>query len=168
MVIEKEFLKRDRLIVAPELVGKVLVCRSEMGVIRQRITETETYGTETDTACHVFKGRTARNEPLYMEGGIAYVYLCYGIHWLLNVITGEKDSPQGVLIRACEGANGPGKLTKAAGINGSFNRVNYCEESGIWLEDDGFVCDIVTDKRIGIGYASQEDRDKHWRFIMKH
>lgn len=166
MILSKDFFKRDRLEVAPELVGKLLVCRSEKGIIRQRITETEAYGTAEDTACHAHKGRTPRNEVLYMEGGLVYVYLCYGVHWLLNVITGDVESPQGVLIRACEDAPGPGRLTKAAGINGNFNRMYYCEESGIWFEDDGFECDIRTDKRVGIGYASQEDQDRQWRFIM--
>lgn len=167
MIIEREFFQRDRLIVAPELVGKLLVFRTEKGIIRQRITETEAYGTENDTACHAHRGRTPRNEVLYMEGGIVYVYLCYGVHWLLNVITGEKESPQGVLIRACEGAPGPGRLTKAAGINGSLNRLYFSEESGIWFEDDGFECEVTTGKRVGIGYASQEDQDRQWRFILK-
>ncbi len=167
MIINKSFFERDRLTVAPELVGKLLVCRTENGIIRQRITETEAYGTEEDTACHAHRGRTPRNEVLYMEGGLVYVYLCYGVHWLLNVITGAPESPQGVLIRACEGAPGPGRLTKAAGINGSFNRMYYCEKSGIWFEDDGFECEVATGKRIGIGYASQEDQNKPWRFIMK-
>ncbi len=166
MIIHNDFFRRDRLVVAPELVGKLLVCRTEKGIVRQRITETEAYGTEEDTACHAHRGRTPRNEVLYMEGGIVYVYLCYGVHWLLNVITGEEESPQGVLIRACEGSPGPGRLTKAAGINGSFNRLYYSEESGIWFEDDGFKCGVITDKRVGIGYASQEDQDRHWRFIM--
>ncbi len=167
MIIDREFFSRDRLTVAPELVGKLLVCRTEKGIVRQRITETEAYGTAEDTACHAHKGKTPRNEVLFMEGGLVYVYLCYGVHWLLNVITGNEGSPQGVLIRACEGAEGPGKLTRAAGINGTFNRLYYCEESGIWFEDDGFECDIGTDKRVGIGYASQEDRDRQWRFVMK-
>lgn len=166
MILSKDFFERDRLEVAPELIGKLLVCRSENGIIRQRITETEAYGTAEDTACHAHRGRTPRNEVLFMEGGLVYVYLCYGVHWLLNVITGEAESPQGVLIRACENAEGPGRLTKAAGINGSFNRMYFCEESGIWFEDDGFECDIKTDKRVGIGYASQEDQDRQWRFIM--
>ncbi len=167
MIIEKKFFKRDRLIVARELVGKLLVCRTENGIIRQRITETEAYGTFDDTACHAHKGKTPRNEVLFMEGGIVYVYLCYGIHRLLNVTTGDEGSPQGVLIRACQGASGPGKLTKAAGIDLSFNRLPYCRKSGIWFEDDGFECEVKTDRRIGIGYASQEDQDKQWRFILK-
>jgi DNA-3-methyladenine glycosylase len=103
---------------------------------------------------------------MYMEAGTIYVYLCYGMHWLLNVVTGEKDAPEAVLIRACVDAPGPGKLTKALGITGVLNRGSILGDE-LWVEDDGFVCDIVTDKRVGIGYASQEDQDRLWRFKMK-
>ena len=112
MRLTEEFFHRDCLEVAPALVGKVLVRQLEDGSqIRLRISETEAYRGETDTACHAHKGRTKRTEVLYQEAGQIYVYLCYGLHWLLNFVTGEKEQPQAVLIRACVGAEGPGILT---------------------------------------------------------
>ena len=103
---------------------------------------------------------------MYMEAGTIYIYLCYGMHWLLNIVTGEEDQPEAVLLRACVEANGPAKLTKALGITGELNRQSVVGDQ-LWIEDDGFTCDVTTDKRVGIGYASKEDQDKLWRFIMK-
>ena len=119
MKLDYEFFHRDAVDVAKDLVGKIVVCKNSAGEIKKlRITETEAYCGEEDTACHAHKGRTKRTEVLYMKAGTVYVYLCYGMHWLLNIVTGEENQPQAVLIRACEGnANGPGKLTKALGIN---------------------------------------------------
>ena len=158
-----EFYHRPCLEVAKDLVGKVLVYRGQ----RLRISETEAYCGESDTACHASRGRTKRSEVLYADAGTVYVYLCYGMHWMLNLITGEEDDPQGVLIRACVDAPGPGKLTKKLGITGSCNRLSAVASGEIWVEDDGLRCDIRTDKRVGIGYASQEDQDRLWRFIME-
>ena len=158
-----EFYHRPCLEVARDLVGKVLVHQDQW----LRISETEAYWGIGDTACHASKGRTKRTEVLWEDPGTVYVYLCYGIHWLMNVITGEKEDPQGVLIRACVDAEGPGKLTKKLGITGAQNRENAVTSENIWIGDDGFRCQVVTDKRVGIGYASQEDQDKLWRFKMK-
>ena len=158
-----EFYHRPCLEVARDLVGKVLVHNGQ----RLRISETESYCGESDTACHASKGRTARTEVMYREAGTIYIYLCYGMHWMLNVITGDVDDPQGVLIRACVDAPGPGRLTKKLGITGRLNRENAVTSSSIWIEDDGFRCDIALDKRVGIGYASQEDQDRLWRFKAK-
>ena len=155
-----EFYHRHALDVAPDLVGKVLVC----GENRLRISETEAYCGIADTACHAHKGRTKRTEILYADAGTVYVYLCYGMHWLMNVITGDAQDPQGVLIRACVDAPGPGKLTKKLGITGSYNWENILTCPDLWIEDDGFQCVVETDKRVGIGYASQEDQDRLWRF----
>ena len=85
----------------------------------------------------------------------------------MNVITGEKDDPQGVLIRACVDADGPGKLTKLLGITGNENRSSVVTSEDLWIGDDGFPCEVTTAKRVGIGYASQEDQDRLWRFQMK-
>ena len=161
--LDYDFYHRPCLEVARELVGKVLVHEGKS----LRISETEAYCGEGDTACHASRGRTKRNEVLYADAGTVYVYLCYGIHWLLNVITGDAEDPQGVLIRACVDAEGPGKLTKALGITGERNRDNAVLSQYIWIGDDGFRCDIETDKRVGIGYASREDQEKPWRFKMK-
>lgn len=157
-----EFYHRPCLEVARGLVGKVIVHNG----IRMRISETEAYWGEADTACHASRGRTKRTEVLYADAGTIYVYLCYGIHWLMNIITGDVDDPQGVLIRACAEAPGPGKLTKQLGITGEYNRKSILETPELWIEDDGFRCRIIPDKRVGIGYASQEDQDKLWRFKM--
>ena len=163
MKLTEEFFRRPCLEVACDLVGKVLV----FGDKCMRISETEAYCGEADTACHAHKGRTKRTEVMYMEAGTIYVYLCYGMHWMLNIVTGEENEPEAVLIRACVEANGPGKLTKALGITGEFNRRHICHREEIFVEDDGFHCDVITDKRVGIGYASEEDQNRLWRFKMK-
>lgn len=166
MRLTEAFFRRECLEVSRDLVGKVLVRRDGDREIRMRISETEAYCGEQDTACHAHRGRTKRTEVLYAAPGTLYVYLCYGIHDLLNIVTGEENDPQAVLIRACVGAPGPGRLTKALGITREFNRRSVLEGDGLWVEDDGFRCEILTDKRVGIGYASQEDQDRLWRFRM--
>lgn len=166
--IGKEFFDRDALEAAPELVGKILVHRLPDGTeLRERIAETEAYRGEEDLACHASKGRTPRTELLYGESGIIYIYLCYGMHWLMNVITGEKDSPQGVLIRAGEVHNGPAKLTKALQIDGSCNGSPIYGSDEIWLEDDGFVPELKKAPRVGIDYAGDYWKNVEWRFIAK-
>ncbi len=161
-----DFFHRECLTVAQELVGKILVHRTPEGERRLRILETEAYCGENDTACHAHRGRTKRTEVLYADAGTIYIYLCYGMHWLLNIVTGEMEEPQAVLIRACVDAPGPGKLTKKLGITGELIRGSILENT-LWIEDDGFFCHITAEKRVGIGYAAQEDQDKLWRFIMK-
>lgn len=163
MKLTNEFFHRPCLEVARDLVGKVIVC----GDKRLRITETEAYCGENDTACHAHKGRTKRTEIMYRQAGTLYIYLCYGMHWLMNIVTGEENQPEAVLIRACAEAPGPGRLTKALGIDGSFNGQSICDHPVIRLEDDGHVCHVTTGKRVGIGYATREDQDRPWRFIMK-
>lgn len=165
MRLGREFFLRDALEVAPELVGKTLVS-SLPGAQERRlvITETEVYRGVEDSACHAHRGRTKRTEMLYRPGGAVYVYLCYGIHWLLNVITGPEDFPQGVLIRACEGFEGPGKLTKHLGITGAQNGIDICSSPLLRIEDEGRMVNITTDKRVGIAYAKEADRERLWRF----
>ncbi len=164
--LEEAFYRRECLEVAEDLVGKVLVRRTADGEARLRISETEAYCGEADTACHAHKGRTPRTEVLYAPAGTIYVYLCYGIHNLINIVTGEEGAPQAVLIRACVGAEGPGKLTKALGITRALNRKSILNCGELWIEDDGFRCEILRDKRVGIGYASEEDQNRLWRFRM--
>ena len=161
-----DFFHRPCLVVARELVGKILAHRLPDGtILRLRISETEAYCGEEDTACHAHKGRTKRTEVMYMDAGTIYIYLCYGVHWLLNIVTGDAEEPQAVLIRACVDASGPGKLTKALRITGELNRGSIFGEE-LWVEDDGFHYQVTTAKRVGIGYASQEDQDRPWRFIL--
>ena len=162
MKLPYDFYHRPCLEVARDLVGKVLVYSDQ----RLRISETEAYVGEADTACHAHKGKTKRTEVMYMKAGTIYIYLCYGVHWLLNIVTGEENQPEAVLIRACRDANGPGKLTKKLGITGQLNRGNICGDD-LYILDDGFTCEVVTDKRVGNGYATQEDQDRLWRFKLK-
>ena len=161
--LDYSFFHRPCLDVARDLVGKILVHETEAGVLRLRISETEAYWGTEDTACHVSKGRTPRTEVFFADAGTLYVYLCYGMHWMLNIVTGDTEDPQAVLIRACVEAPGPGKLTKKLGITGSLNKGSILD-GPLWIEDDGFRCAVLTDKRVGIGYAAQEDQDKPWRF----
>ncbi|MCM1055080.1 MAG: DNA-3-methyladenine glycosylase [Bacteroides sp.] len=162
------FFHRDRLIVARELAGKIIARRNPDGsVLRVRITETEAYGGEEDKACHASKGRTPRTELLYGKAGIIYVYLCYGMHWLMNIITGEEGAPEGVLLRAGEGKfNGPAKLTKAVGVDKRFNGQSICGNKEIWIEDDGKSFELSAAPRVGIDYAGEEWKNKPWRFII--
>ena len=146
--LEYSFFHRPCLEVARDLVGKVLIYNGQM----LRISETEAYCGEADTACHAHKGRTGRTEVMYGEAGTIYIYLCYGMHWMLNIVTGEKEAP------------GPGRLTKKLGITGSLNGKSVVDSPKLWVGDDGFVCGVDTDKRVGIGYAAQEDQDRLWRF----
>lgn len=165
MRLSADFFARDVLDVAPALVGKQLVRTLPDGrEVRARITETEAYRGEADTACHARFGRTKRSEVLYHAPGTVYVYLCYGMHWLLNLVTGAVDEPQAVLIRACEDYPGPGRLTKALGITGELNDTDIAVSDALRVEDDGESVNIITDKRVGINYAAQEDIDRLWRF----
>ncbi len=163
--IDPSFYDLDSVSAAPKLLGKILCINTNGHIVKKRITETEAYFGEEDTACHAHKGRTKRTEILYHKGGVSYVYLCYGIHALINIITGPAEHPQGVLIRGVEGYNGPGKLTKAMGISCEHNAIDLNNSNILWIEDDGFTPQaILTAPRIGIGYATKEYIDKPWRF----
>ncbi len=164
LIPNEDFYRRDGLIVAPELVGKLLIRKNGDEETVLRITETECYLGTQDTACHASKGRTARTEMLYKKGGTIYVYICYGIHYLMNIITGEEEVPQGVLIRACEGYEGPGRLTKKLQVDKSFNGENILGNPRIYLADDGYVPKIKRLPRVGIDYAEKKDREALWRF----
>ncbi len=167
MKLNNDFFHRDCLELAPDLVGKVIVRKLDNGEeIRVRITETEAYRGVEDKACHASKGRTPRTEILYRESGIIYVYLCYGMHWLMNVISGEKEQPQGVLFRAGEGFEGPARLTKRLQVDKSFNGESFSDNERLWIEDDGKRFNLRTDKRVGIDYAGEEWAAKPWRFIL--
>lgn len=163
----EKFFSRDCIELAPDLVGKILVHRVGGELLRLRVTETEAYRGCEDTACHASKGKTARNSVLWEKPGTVYVYLCYGMHWLLNVISGREGQPQGVLIRACEGYPGPGRLTKYLHIGREQNRTSFIDSNELWFEDDGLRPAVRADRRVGIGYASEEDQARLWRFILK-
>lgn len=168
MVLERDFFAASATQLAPLLLGKWLCRRVGDSVLRYRITETECYCGEEDTACHAHRGKTPRTEVMYRAGGVAYVYLCYGIHSLLNIVTGDEGHPEAVLIRGVEGAEGPGRVTKRLAITTADNRIALTPASGLWLEDDGtpspaFVCS----PRVGIDYAAPADRERPWRFRVQ-
>ena len=151
---------------AKALLGRVLCRRLDGGVVlRARIVETEAYFGEEDTACHAHRGRTPRTDVMYAAGGHAYVYLCYGMHNLLNVVTGPVDHPEAVLIRGVEGAIGPGRVTKMLQITRALNRENLVASERLWIEEgDGVKCRFKASPRVGIGYASKRDQARKWRF----
>ena len=167
MILDEFYFARPATELAWDLLGKLLCVRQGDTVIRRRITETECYFGEEDTACHAHKGRTPRTDTLYQKGGITYVYLCYGIHSLLNLVTGAQDHPEAVLIRGIEGASGPGRVTKALGLTTAQNRIPLCPQSGIWVEDDGTPPPpFEALPRVGIDYAQKEDRERPWRYLV--
>jgi DNA-3-methyladenine glycosylase len=162
------FFIRDALIVAPEMVGKILVVRLSDGTYgRFMITDVEAYRGSEDKACHANKGRTSRTEVMFHEGGKLYVYLIYGMYWMLNVVTGKEDIPQAVLIRGVEKYSGPGILTKALGIDRSFNGEDLMISERIWIEDSGFKPEIQSGLRIGINYAGDYWKSRPWRYYIK-
>jgi DNA-3-methyladenine glycosylase len=159
-----DFFMRDVLSVAPELPGKYLAHRQNDSINYYLITEVEAYRGEEDKACHASKGRTGRTEIMYHDGGHIYVYLVYGIYWMLNFVTGIEDEPQAVLIRGLENLNGPGKLTRFLNIDRSYYGENLFLSSRIWVEDRDQKPIITSSPRIGIGYAGEPWISKPWRF----
>lgn len=154
------------------LIGKHLVRKFPDGRIDARmIVETEAYHGENDLACHARAGRTRRTEVMYRPGGVWYVYLCYGIHEMLNLVVGPENWPAAILIRGVEGAVGPGRVTKTLAIDRALNGAPATEPvSGLWLEDRGVVLKrgaVEATRRIGIDYAGPIWTAKHWRFVLK-
>ena len=165
--LNRSFYKQDALTVAPALVGKLLVRRLDNGALMKlRISETEIYRGEEDTACHARFGKTNRSAIMYEAGGLAYIYMIYGLHFLLNVVTGKKDEPQAVLIRTTLEYNGPAKLTKELKIEKNLNGINLAESNELWIEDDGFLATYKTAPRIGIDYVAEPYKSINWRFIL--
>lgn len=163
-----DFFLRDILLVAPELLGKQLVRQFPDGTIKKFIiTEVEAYRGEEDLACHASKGRTKRTEVMYRSGGHIYVYLIYGMHYMLNFVTEKEGIPQAVLIRGIDEVKGPGRVSKLLAIEKKHNQTNLFEFDEIWIEDTGSVADYCTDVRVGIDYAGDYWKNRPWRFIMK-
>jgi DNA-3-methyladenine glycosylase len=180
--------------IAKELLGKVLVTIWNGVVTSGRIVEVEAYNGVIDKASHAFGGRrTKRNEIMYANGGVAYVYLCYGIHHLFNVVTNSQEAPHAILIRALEPVKGidtmlqrvgkknpdsyrqdntltkgPGNLSKALGLFTKHSGCSLCSKE-LFIADDGFVLskkDIAASPRIGVDYAG-DDALLHYRFFVK-
>jgi len=168
MILPKSFYEIPAYELAPKLLGKYLVRQLDDGnILKYRITETEAYYSESDTACHAKAGITKRTKPMYEAGGITYIYLCYGIHYLLNIVSGPADHPEAVLIRGIENYDGPGKLTKALTIDKSLNYHDITKKEQLWIEDNFESVEYTTSPRIGIDYAAEPCLSKHWRFIIK-
>ena len=166
--LDYTFYQRDVLEVAPGLIGKYLVRKFDDGnIFRSMITEVEAYRGEEDLGCHASKGRTPRTEIMYYEGGVIYVYLIYGMFWMLNFVTGIKDRPQAVLIRGLDKIYGPGKITRQLQIDGSFYGTSLVNSGKIWVENNGIMVKHITGTRIGIDYAGDIWKNKMWRFILK-
>lgn len=164
--LEEAFFQQDALDVAPQFLGKYLVRKFDDGQIRRyRITDVEVYRGEEDKGAHVHKGRTQRTEVLYANGGKIYVYLIYGMYWLLNIVTGRKDHPQGIMIRAVENIYGPGRVGKELKLDASFRDESITGDR-LWMEDAGEKPDYITAPRVGIDYA-KEWKDIPWRFMIK-
>lgn len=183
------YSNQDVLFLAQDLLGKVLFTEIEGEITAGIIVETEAYFGVKDKASHAYGGRrTDRTETLYNQGGVSYVYLCYGIHHLFNVVTSVDDDPHAVLVRAVEPligkeimefrrnmpvskaaiSSGPGSAAKALGIDRSLNKKDLAGNE-IWIEDHGIQYasdDIVKGPRIGVAYA-QEDALLPWRFFVK-
>jgi DNA-3-methyladenine glycosylase len=188
--IPLDFYRRENVFqVAEELLGKLLVTKWNRAVTSGRIVELEAYAGAMDKASHAYGGRrTKRNEVMYGPGGSAYVYLCYGIHHLFNVVTNDKDIPHAVLIRSLEPVEGieemlsrrgkekagpsltrgPGSLSKALGIYTFHSGMSLTGEE-LFLAEDGFSYskkEIFTSPRIGVDYAG-EDAMLPYRFFIK-
>jgi DNA-3-methyladenine glycosylase len=179
-IIAQSFYFRPVEIVAQDLLGKLL-CRDDVVL---RITEVEAYGGQEDSASHCRFGKTPRNAPMWGMGGHCYVYLCYGIHQMLNIVTGKAGDGAAVLIRSCEVleglqtvlerrkakpnvtiCNGPGKVAQALAIDRDFNNHPLFEIGGLELRDGALPISIEQTRRIGIGYAKEEDKSAPMRFV---
>jgi DNA-3-methyladenine glycosylase len=167
-ILDQGFFARPALIVARELLGKYLVRRRRKTERVGMISEVEAYIGPHDLACHGRFGRTARTEVMYGPAGHWYVYLCYGIHWMLNVVTDEVDWPAAVLFRAAGDFTGPGKLTKGLSIDRRLNAQPAADSSGLWIEDRGITIrrsQIQRTARIGVDYA-EHWKEKPYRFVL--
>ncbi len=178
-ILPLEFCARDVLEVAPALVGMHL----RRGRVELRITEVEAYRWPGDTACHARSGRTERNAAIWGPPGRAYVYLVYGLHQMLNIVTGDDGDAQAVLVRACEPVRGlaeirvrrggkdgpelltgPGKVAQALGLDTTWSHHELWREGGLTLRAGTPPSQLLVGRRIGIDYADPEHRDFPWRF----
>ncbi len=166
--LDRAFFRRDVLEVAPDLLGKSLVMKSRKeGKAVFTITETEAYRGGDDLACHASKGRTARTEVMFGDGGFIYMYLIYGKHWMMNVVTSVEENPQAVLIRGLQELSGPGRLTRLLGVDKQFNGVDLVHSELIAIEESGIFPSYTAGPRVGIDYAGEPWKSMAWRFVMK-
>ncbi|MDE6571578.1 MAG: DNA-3-methyladenine glycosylase [Alphaproteobacteria bacterium] len=169
MILTREFYLQNPMDATRQLLGAYLCRRDAAGnVIRARIAEVELY-LETEQGCHAFGGKcTPRNDAMFMDGGHAYVYLCYGMHNMLNIVFGRAGVAAAALVRAVEmdGCNGPGKLCRTLGITRADNKLDLTRGDKMWIEsNDGPPPQIAAGVRIGIDYAGA-DAKLPWRFVI--
>lgn len=166
--LTEEFFLRDVLWVAPQLLGKSLVRKFDDNTVnRYIISEVEAYRGVEDRACHASKGKTARTGVMFQRGGHVYVYLIYGIYWMLNFVTGPENDASAILIRGVQGISGPGKLGRELQLDKSFYGENLWSSDRIWLEDAPVLKTFSSTKRVGIEYAGEPWKSKPWRFIKE-
>jgi DNA-3-methyladenine glycosylase len=154
-------------VVARDLLGKMLVRGISGKRVALTITETEAYLGPHDLACHAARGRTRRTEVMYGPPGIFYVYFIYGLHWMLNVVTGCEGSPAAILIRAAGGISGPARLTRALAIDGALNGRMAGRASGLWFETGRPAARIIATPRIGVDYAGPRWSSRKLRFVLQ-
>ncbi|MDF1573613.1 MAG: DNA-3-methyladenine glycosylase [Bacteroidales bacterium] len=164
---DREFYSQDVLEVAPLLLGQHLV---RMGPDGHKaiyvISETEAYRGGEDLACHASKGMTPRTSVMFGEGGHLYMYLIYGMYWMMNVVTGPRGAPQAVLFRGLREAVGPGRLTRLLGVDRDFYGEDLVNSDRIWIEESGSAPAYTAGPRIGIDYAGEPWKSKPWRYLM--
>lgn len=173
IICNEEFFNRSSHRVARDLLGKFLCHRiNNTTIIDATITEVEVYDGFNDKASHAWQQKNPqRCRVMFGPAGYWYVYLCYGVHWMLNIVTREKDYPAAILIRGCNLVTGPGRLTKYFKINQHFNEKKAHPESGLWIEDRGLQIvkkEIIQTPRIGIDYAGPIWSQKPWRYTLNH
>ena len=166
-LLSKNFFERPTLTVCEDLIGKYLVSKNGLALM---ITEVEAYDGFDDKASHASSGKTSRNEIMFESGGYIYMYLIYGMYWMLNIVTGQKDYPAAILIRGAKEVSGPGRLTKHLNLDKSFNKKILSKETRLWIEDRGFYPAkklIRKTPRIGVAYAGPIWANKPYRFVMQ-
>ena len=163
------FFDREAEHVARDLIGCHLARRRGRRLFKHLITETEAYVGPHDLACHAARGRTNRTEPMFGPPGTLYVYLVYGLHWMLNVVTGPVDYPAAVLIRSIRNTVGPGRLTKALGVTGALNGRTAGMRCGLWFMTGNHRASlqIICTPRIGVNYAGPIWSAKPLRFVSR-
>jgi DNA-3-methyladenine glycosylase len=164
----RDFFDRPADRVARELLGCRLAVRAGDGrVSRHIVCETEAYLGAHDLACHGSRGMTARNAVMFGPAGVWYVYLCYGMHWMLNVVTGREGVPAAVLIRGVGDHIGPGRLTRSLGLDKRFDGRPTVRPTGLWFEPGRPVPPrlVARTPRIGVGYAGAW-AEKPLRFVV--
>jgi DNA-3-methyladenine glycosylase len=153
-------------VVARELLGRALVRRIRGKRVALTILETEAYLGPHDLACHAARGRTTRTEVMYGPPGTLYIYFVYGLHWMLNVVTGAEGEPAAVLIRSAGGVSGPARLTRTLRIDGALNGRLAEPGSGLWFETGKGSCKAIATPRIGVDYAGPRWSARKLRFLV--